>query len=89
MRTKTGNGQLVNFDRLMEDIKTVVHDGEALLKSGAKVVQKQALAGAKRTDKIVHRHPYPTMGLVFAVGVLVGVLGTRACLSEQRDMEEY
>ncbi len=36
--------------------------------------EQKALEGAKVTDKVVHEHPYQTMGVAFAVGMLFGVL---------------
>ena len=35
-------------------------------------VQKKAIQGAKVADKVVRSHPYQTITLAFAVGVLAG-----------------
>ena len=32
---------------------------------------------AKATDQVVRKHPYPSLGLVFGLGVLIGVLCQR------------
>jgi ElaB/YqjD/DUF883 family membrane-anchored ribosome-binding protein len=37
-------------------------------------MQEQTAAAAKATDKVVHEHPYPTLGIAFGVGILIGVL---------------
>lgn len=74
MRTKTGNGHNVDIDQFLEDLKTVVKDGEHLLKVGVSTAKKRAMAGAKTTDEAVRQHPYQTIGIVFGLGVLVGLL---------------
>jgi ElaB/YqjD/DUF883 family membrane-anchored ribosome-binding protein len=74
MRKKTGNGNNVNLERFLDDIKTVVHDGEELLKVGMSEVRQRALAGAQSTDLVVREHPYQSLGIAFGLGVVVGVL---------------
>jgi ElaB/YqjD/DUF883 family membrane-anchored ribosome-binding protein len=32
---------------------------------------------AKATDQVVRKHPYPSLGVVFGLGVLIGVLSRR------------
>jgi ElaB/YqjD/DUF883 family membrane-anchored ribosome-binding protein len=86
-------------ERLMEDLKTIVHDGEELLRASAKdlsergaaarerlaaaiaiaketrqKLQQQARAGLEATDQLVRDHPYQSLGLVFGLGFLIGVL---------------
>ena len=68
MRTKSGNGDPVDLEQFVKDIKTVVHDGEALLKAGITQVKKRAISGAKSTDRAVRTHPYHTLGIVFGLG---------------------
>ena len=76
MRTKSGNGHNVDIDRFLEDLKTVVKDGEQLLKVGVSTARKRALASAKTTDRAVRQHPYQTIGIVFGLGVLLGILSS-------------
>jgi ElaB/YqjD/DUF883 family membrane-anchored ribosome-binding protein len=76
MRTKVGNGHPVNVDQFLEDIKTVVRDGEQLLKAGVSSVREKALARVKVTDRTVRKYPYQTLGIVFSLGVVVGILAT-------------
>jgi len=76
MRTKIGNGNNVNIDQFVEDLKVVVKDGEELLKAGMSTAKERAIAGATTTDKAVRQHPYQTLGIVFGLGVLIGVLSS-------------
>jgi ElaB/YqjD/DUF883 family membrane-anchored ribosome-binding protein len=71
---KTGNGHNVDIETFLEDIKTVVRDGQELLKVGAGGVKEKALAGARTTDKAIRQSPYQTIGIVFGVGIIVGLL---------------
>ena len=74
MRQKTGNGNAVDLERFLDDIKTVVRDGEELLKAGVAGVKEKAIARARDTDRVVREHPYQTIGVIFGLGVLLGVL---------------
>jgi ElaB/YqjD/DUF883 family membrane-anchored ribosome-binding protein len=76
MRHKTGNGHNVNLDVFLEDIKTVVRDGQELLKAGAGGVKHKALYGARTTDRAIRQSPYQTIGIVFGVGIIVGLLAS-------------
>jgi ElaB/YqjD/DUF883 family membrane-anchored ribosome-binding protein len=78
MRNKTGNGHNVDLDTFLEDIKTVVRDGQELLKTGAGQVKEKALASAKTTDQAIRKSPYQTLGIVFGVGLIVGLLAAGA-----------
>jgi ElaB/YqjD/DUF883 family membrane-anchored ribosome-binding protein len=78
MRHKTGNGHNVNLDQFLEDIKTVVRDGEELLKVGATEAKQKAVAGAKTTDKAIRQYPYQTLGIVFGLGIIAGILASGA-----------
>lgn len=46
-------------------------------KATCRKLEEKAIAGAKATDKAVHEHPYPAMGVAFGVGLLIGVLVAR------------
>jgi ElaB/YqjD/DUF883 family membrane-anchored ribosome-binding protein len=74
MRNKTGNGHTVDLDTFLEDIKTVVRDGQELLKAGAGQMKEKALYGAKTTDRAIRKSPYQTLGIVFGVGLIVGLI---------------
>jgi ElaB/YqjD/DUF883 family membrane-anchored ribosome-binding protein len=95
-----------SMDKLVHDLRTVVRDGEELLRATAddasdkdreerekittavnsaretcqKLEQRAIEAArdaAKLTDKTIREHPYQSLGLAFAVGVLIGALVTR------------
>jgi len=44
--------------------------------TGAKVKEK-AVDSAKATDKVIRDHPYPSIGIAFGIGLLIGVLINR------------
>lgn len=73
---KTGNGHSVDLDTFLEDIKTVVRDGQELLKSSASDVKEKAIFGAQTTDRAIRKSPYQTIGIVFGVGIVVGLLAS-------------
>jgi len=64
----------VDLDRLLDDIKVVVHDGQELLKSNFAGVKEKAIARARTTDGTVREYPYQTLGIIFGVGLVVGLL---------------
>lgn len=88
MRHKTGNGHTVDLDTFLEDIKTVVRDGQELLKAGAGEVKQKALFSAKTTDRAIRKSPYQTIGIVFGVGLVVGLLAASGLFSGGSEQEE-
>jgi len=84
---KTGNGEHANLDKFIEDIKTVVQDGQQLLRAGAQEARQRASLGAQVTDRRVREHPYQSIGIVFGIGILVGVLASGLLRGERE--EEY
>ena len=74
METKTGNGNKADFEQFLADLKTVVRDGEELLRAGVSTFKQRAIGGARTTDRAVREHPYQTVGMVFALGIVVGLL---------------
>ena len=87
MRHKTGNGHNVTLEQFLDDIKTVVNDGEQLLKVGATQARERAIAGVQTTDKLVRSHPYQTLGLLFGLGLITGLVlsGTFSGRSESEE----
>ena len=84
---KAEDGHNINLDRLLEDLKAVLRDGEELLKSGVSTVKERASAGARTTDQAVREHPYRTMGIVFGVGLVIGILASGS-LRRRAEAEE-
>jgi ElaB/YqjD/DUF883 family membrane-anchored ribosome-binding protein len=64
-----------------------LRDGEELLKSGVSTVKERASAGARTTDQAVREHPYRTMGIVFGVGLVIGILASGS-LRRRAEAEE-
>ncbi len=87
MRTKTGNGQKVDLERLLDDLKVVVRDGEQLLKAGVSTVKERAITTAQNTDRVVRENPYRTVGVVFGLGIVIGLLAVTLFRSNS-DIEE-
>ncbi len=46
-------------------------------KLSCEALQDKAAAGAKAADKVIRDHPYQSLGVVFGVGLLIGVLINR------------
>jgi ElaB/YqjD/DUF883 family membrane-anchored ribosome-binding protein len=76
-QSEIGNGHSATLQQLISDLKAVVHDGEALLKTGAGQLKEKAVAGAKFTDDKIRHNPYPSIGIVFGLGLLLGILAHR------------
>jgi ElaB/YqjD/DUF883 family membrane-anchored ribosome-binding protein len=86
-------------ERLVADLKTVIHDIEELIKAAAsemggkmpevrlrleellarakvttRALENRATAGAEVADHVIRTHPYESLGIALALGLLVGVL---------------
>lgn len=77
--------QNVDLDRFMEDIKTVVRDGQELLRAGVTGVKSRAREGMHSTERSVRENPYRSMGLVFGLGVVVGIMAVSMFSSHDED----
>jgi Uncharacterized conserved protein len=85
---KSGNGHNLDLEHFLNNIKTIVQDGEDLLKAGVTEVKQRAVLGAKTTDRAVREHPYKTLGIVFGLGVVVGVLAVGLFTGEYEEEDE-
>jgi len=88
MRTKSGNGHNVQLEQFIEDLKTVVQDGQDLIRSSASGLKEKATLSARGTDQMVREHPYQSIGVMFGVGVLVGLMAY-GLLTRESEMDEY
>ena len=87
MRTKRGNGPSMDMEQLIEDIKKVARDGQELLKHSVSGVKDRAMTGVKTTDRAVRENPYQTIGILFGVGLVIGVICS-GMLRSDPDVEE-
>lgn len=88
MRHKSGNGHGAPLQKFLADIKNVVRDGEYLLKTGGTGVKRKAVASAKSTDELVHSHPYKTLGVIFGIGLVAGIIISGMLGEEEIEQEE-
>jgi ElaB/YqjD/DUF883 family membrane-anchored ribosome-binding protein len=88
MDDKVENGQHVALEQLLEDIKLVLRDGQELLRAGMTNVRQRARAGCETTDRVVKERPYQTMGLVFGVGILIGLLASTTLSRHRSELDE-
>jgi len=88
MAEKTENGQQVDLEQFLEDIKVVLRDGQELLKAGMGTVRMRARVGAETTDRFVKERPYQTMGVVFGMGILLGLLASTALSRRSSETDE-
>ncbi len=75
--TKTPPTQQEQIEKLLADMKVVLKDGQDLLRTGIGVVRERTISGVESTERIVREKPYQSMGVIFGLGVLVGVLAVR------------
>jgi ElaB/YqjD/DUF883 family membrane-anchored ribosome-binding protein len=88
MRTKSENGHNVDMEQFLDDIKAVVQDGEELLKAGVTTVKARAIDRAKQTDRVVRQYPYQSLGIVFGLGLVLGLLAVGMFTGGGQEMEE-
>jgi ElaB/YqjD/DUF883 family membrane-anchored ribosome-binding protein len=67
-RLENATTTVKNFspEKFIEDLKDVIQRAE-----------EKAVERAKAADKVIRTHPYQTIGIAFAVGLLVGFLARR------------
>jgi len=74
MSEKIGNGPQVDVDTFLHDLKTMVRDGQELLRVGVGTLKQRAKTGVETTQTFVREKPYYSIGAAFGVGVLAGLL---------------
>lgn len=88
MQEKTENGNGVDLERFLEDIKAVVRDGQELLRIGMGNLSERARSGAQSSLRLARTSPYKTAGLAFGLGLLAGLFMAGAFSSEaESDMD--
>jgi ElaB/YqjD/DUF883 family membrane-anchored ribosome-binding protein len=88
MDDKLENGKQADLEQLLDDIKMVLQDGQELLRSGMSNIRQRARVGAETTGRAVKERPYQTMGLVFGLGVLMGLLASSALSRRRYEIDE-
>ena len=73
---KPGNGHNMDIETFLDDIKTVVRDGQELLRASAGQFKEKAAYGARETDRVIRESPYQTIGVVFGLGLITGLLAS-------------
>ena len=53
-------------DRIVDELKAMFQRAEG-----------RAVERAKAADRVIREHPYQTIGVVFGIGLLIGVLAAR------------
>jgi ElaB/YqjD/DUF883 family membrane-anchored ribosome-binding protein len=43
-------------------------------RSTCRRLEEKTREGAQATDKLIRKHPYPSLGVVFGVGIVIGLL---------------
>jgi ElaB/YqjD/DUF883 family membrane-anchored ribosome-binding protein len=87
MREKMGNGHGVQDEvqQLLGDLRSVVREGEELLRGHIGNLTDQARAKAESTGRLVREHPLQTAGVAFAAGLIVGGLAMGCLLRGQEE----
>jgi ElaB/YqjD/DUF883 family membrane-anchored ribosome-binding protein len=59
---------------LSKESKAELENALARLKARGERIKQHALSGARATDRVIREYPYQSMGVVFGMGMLLGVL---------------
>ncbi|HEV2394184.1 MAG TPA: hypothetical protein VG146_17665 [Verrucomicrobiae bacterium] len=74
MSETSENGQSAAVERLVEDIKVVVRDGQDLLRAGVANMREVARTRAEMAAQRVRERPYQSLSLVFGIGLALGAM---------------
>lgn len=74
MESRTGNGHRADFEKVCNDVRTVVHDSEILLKQRIHHVKERARQAFHDTGEVVQQRPLQMIAVVFGVGLVAGLL---------------
>ena len=61
----------------MRDARTRLAASLESARSGMHRIEEKAVAGARATDQLIREHPYQSLGIAFAAGLLISVLVSR------------
>ena len=60
--------------KLAEQSRDELATGLDRLKASCQRIEKTAAAGAQNADQFIRQNPYPSVGIAFGVGFLIGAL---------------
>lgn len=60
--------------KLSEASKAEMQSALERVKTRGQRIKQQALASVRATDRVIRRYPYQSLGVVFGLGILAGVL---------------
>jgi DUF883 C-terminal glycine zipper region len=83
MQTHINNGDPIALQEFVKDVRQVLERGERVLRLRRGRFDG-VLRPARAAHEAVHSHPYPSMGIVFGIGIAAGLL-VHHWLSEARD----
>ena len=61
----------------LAELRERLSDAIESAKVAARRLEEKTIAAAKATDRCIRDHPYQTMGIVFGLGVIIGLLARR------------
>ena len=59
---------------LSKESKAQLESALARMKAQGERIKQQALSGARATDRVIRKYPYQSIGVVFGLGLVLGVL---------------
>lgn len=59
---------------LSKESKAELESALARLKARGEGIKQQALSGARATDRVIRKYPYQSLGVVFGLGIVLGLL---------------
>ncbi len=59
---------------LSQESKAALESALARMKARGERIKQQALSGARATDRVIRKYPYQSLGVVFGLGIVLGVL---------------
>jgi ElaB/YqjD/DUF883 family membrane-anchored ribosome-binding protein len=59
---------------LSQASKAQLESALARMKARGERIKQQAIASARATDRVIRQYPYQSLGVVFGLGIVVGLL---------------
>lgn len=60
--------------KLSQASKAELESALARMKARGGRIKQQALSGARATDRVIRKYPYQSLGVMFGLGIVVGML---------------